>query len=432
MNEENRITLILIDTCAFRDANSDFPGIVKSLLPSFFSTAAEKGITLLTHPVLENEIHKHIEDSGIFKDYQSLLTQLRKCTSTLKHYKLDDVLLSSKISELDIQTKLFEAYQQYYQDAIRLDFGDPASVFELYFNSKAPFALSGKKKAEFPDAFVFDATRKYLEKHPNDILLVISKDSDWTTAFNQIENVIICDSISNALTKISNIDSILSQEMLSQIFRGAYKEIISNAQQNVECECFELDDYENLNELEIESVKIDCVTDSNLNHTGIYLYSKGKIMIHLTFDYKTDEKCTTPGQYLKYHRTFQGLSTRELAEKVGIVPATLVLYENDRHPIKYSTAVALANVLGIDRNRLLDEYTAFVDYPYFSLLKKVRQDLSLTQIQMAELIGIGQTSYSGWEREIRVPRRKEYDKILAALKKLRVNLDTYLCQPASI
>ena len=162
--------------------------------------------------------------------------------------------------------------------------------------------------------------------------------------------------------------------------------------------------------------------------------SKGKIMIHLTFDYKTDEKCTTPGQYLKYHRTFQGLSTRELAEKVGIVPATLVLYENDRHPIKYSTAVALANVLGIDRNRLLDEYTAFVDYPYFSLLKKVRQDLSLTQIQMAELIGIGQTSYSGWEREIRVPRRKEYDKdkILAALKKLRVNVDTYLCQSASI
>ena len=117
------------------------------------------------------------------------------------------------------------------------------------------------------------------------------------------------------------------------------------------------------------------LTDSNLNHTGIYLYSKGKIMIHLTFDYKTDEKCTTPGQYLKYHRTFQGLSTRELAEKVGIVPATLVLYENDRHPIKHSTAVALANALGIDRNRLLDKYTAFVDYPYSSLLKKVRQEL---------------------------------------------------------
>ena len=176
----------------------------------------------------------------------------------------------------------------------------------------------------------------------------------------------------------------------------------------------------------------DSITDSNLNHTGIYLYSKGKIMIHLTFDYKTDEKCTTPGQYLKYHRTFQGLTTRELAEKVGIVPATLVLYENDRHPIKHDIAVALANTLGIDRNRLLDEYTTFVDYPYSSLLKKVRHELSLTQMQMAEVIGIGQTTYSGWEREARVPRRKEHDKILAALKKLKVNVDTYLCQSTSI
>lgn len=69
-------------------------------------------------------------------------------------------------------------------------------------------------------------------------------------------------------------------------------------------------------------------------------------MIHLTFDYKNDKSCTTPGQYLKYHRTCLGLTTRQLAEKVGIVPATLVLYENDRHPIKHSTPVALANQKG--------------------------------------------------------------------------------------
>ena len=169
-------------------------------------------------------------------------------------------------------------------------------------------------------------------------------------------------------------------------------------------------------------------TDSNLNHTGIYLYSKGKIMIHLTFDYKSDKDCTTPGQYLKYHRTFQGLTTKELAEKVGIVPATLVMYENDQHPIKHRTAVALANALGIDRSRLLDEYAAFVDYPYSSLLKKVRQELSFTQMQMADVIGIGQTTYSSWEREVRVPRRKEHEKILTAMKKLKVDVGTYLCQ----
>ena len=172
-------------------------------------------------------------------------------------------------------------------------------------------------------------------------------------------------------------------------------------------------------------------TDSNLNHTGIYLYSKGKIMIHLTFDYKTDESCTTPGQYLKYHRTFQGISTRELAEKVGIVPATLVLYENDRHPIKYNTAVALANVLKIDLRKLLDDYTIFVDYPYSSLLERIRQELSLTQMQMAEVIGVSQTAYSGWERQARIPRRKEHNKILAALNELKVDVNTYFAESVS-
>lgn len=155
-------------------------------------------------------------------------------------------------------------------------------------------------------------------------------------------------------------------------------------------------------------------------------------MIHLTFDYKNDKGCTTPGQYLKYHRTFQGLTTRQLAEKVGIVPATLVLYENDRKPIKHDTAVALANELGIDRNRLLDEYTALVDYPCSSFLKKVRKNLSLTQAQISKMIGIGQTTYSGWEREVRTPRRQEYGKIRAALKKLEVDVNTYFEQQTSI
>lgn len=154
-------------------------------------------------------------------------------------------------------------------------------------------------------------------------------------------------------------------------------------------------------------------------------------MIHLTFDYKNDKSCTTPGQYLKYHRTFQGLTTRQLAEKVGIVPATLVLYENDRHPIKHSTAVALAHELGIDRSRLLDDYTAFVDYPCSALLKKIRNDLSLTQAQISEMIGIGQTTYSGWEREVRIPRRQEYEKICAALEKLEVDMRTYFEQRTS-
>ena len=85
----------------------------------------------------------------------------------------------------------------------------------------------------------------------------------------------------------------------------------------------------------------------------------------------------------------------------------------------------------------LERFSCKSDLPVDRIKSAVLQVLSVVLFSgiaegMAELIGIGQTSYSGWEREIRVPRRKEYDKILAALEKLRVNVDTYLCQSASI
>lgn len=148
-------------------------------------------------------------------------------------------------------------------------------------------------------------------------------------------------------------------------------------------------------------------------------------MIHLTFDYKSDEECTTPGQYLWYYRTFKGISTKELANSVGIVPAPLTLYENDKRLIKYETAVALAEVLGIDRNKLLDRYNSFINYPYLTLLKKVRQDLSLSQIQIAEEIGISQPAYCSWERGSRIPRRKEYEKNFSVVEKHNVDVGAY-------
>ena len=149
-------------------------------------------------------------------------------------------------------------------------------------------------------------------------------------------------------------------------------------------------------------------------------------MIHLSLNYRTNTACRTPGEYLRYHRTLQGLTTRELADQVNVVPATIVLYENGTHPIKYANAVALAAALGIDRKLLLDEYTTFVDYPCQELLRKVRGELYLTQEQIAQEIGIAQTAYSGWERGARTPRRKEYGSIVAAFKKRKIDICQYI------
>lgn len=161
--------------------------------------------------------------------------------------------------------------------------------------------------------------------------------------------------------------------------------------------------------------------DTILNHTDVYHFAKGKLILHLRYDFENSDNCDTVGKILRYYRLHSGYSTRELAERVSVVPATITLYENDKHPIKYKTAVLLAEVLGIDRKLLFDEYTSFVDYPCDMLLREVRERLSLNQWQMAQEIGVAQSAYSAWERAARTPRRQEYKKIAPLIKKANIH-----------
>lgn len=145
-------------------------------------------------------------------------------------------------------------------------------------------------------------------------------------------------------------------------------------------------------------------------------------MLHLQYDFENSDNCNTAGSTLRYYRIHKGYTTRELANLVGVVPATITLYENDKNPIKYKTAVLLADILEIDRQLLLDDYTTFVDYPCNELLQEVRSKLSLNQSQMAQRIGIAPNAYSAWERATRTPRRKEYKKILPLIKQANIKI----------
>lgn len=254
--DADRITTIIVDTCVYRDENSDFLGINKQLLPSFFTTAKDKGITLLKHPVLDKEVYKHIENSSLCKNYNHLVEDIEKCNSTLKYLELDQEEALKKITSVNMKDKLYNAYQKHYEDAIFLDYGNPEKVFELYFKGEAPFG-TGKKKHEFPDAFVIDAIKSYINQHPNDILLVVSRDADWINAFKGNDSVIICDKLEDAQVKISNIDSILSSETVDEIFKSVYMDILTEAHFHIESECFELEDYEGFETLEIDTLIVE-------------------------------------------------------------------------------------------------------------------------------------------------------------------------------
>ena len=152
----------------------------------------------------------------------------------------------------------------------------------------------------------------------------------------------------------------------------------------------------------------------------MYAYKHGKILIHLNFCFEGFPIKQTPAAMLKYYRQRKCLTSRQLAESVGVVPATVLMYERGQFPIPYQTAVAMAEVLEIDRNLLFDEFAQFMDYPYNDRLREVRIANKLNQATFAEKAGISLSIYSKWEGGSRQPSRKMYEQLVTTYPEINI------------
>ena len=157
-----------------------------------------------------------------------------------------------------------------------------------------------------------------------------------------------------------------------------------------------------------------------LNHTDLYEYKHGKMLMHFQFCFEGVPAKQTPAVMLRYYRQRKGLTTRQLAENVGIVPATVLMYERGRFPIPYQTAVAMAKVLEIDGNLLFDDFAQFLDYPYSDRLREVRKAHRLNQATFAEKAGISLSIYSKWEGGSRQPSRKMYEQLVTTYPQINI------------
>lgn len=163
-----------------------------------------------------------------------------------------------------------------------------------------------------------------------------------------------------------------------------------------------------------------CKYNGILNHTDFYEYKHGKILMHLMFCFEGLPDKSSPAVRLKYYRLRKGLTTRQLAERIGTVPATVLLYERGKSSIPYPTAVAVAGILEIDRNLLFDDFARFMDYPYSDRLCEVRKVYGLNQMDFAKKAGISWSIYSKWEGGSRQPSRKMYQQLLTAYPEIKI------------
>ena len=96
------------------------------------------------------------------------------------------------------------------------------------------------------------------------------------------------------------------------------------------------------------------------------------------------------------------------------------MYEREQFSIPYPTAVAMAEVLEIDKNLLFDGFARFMDYPYSDRLREVRKAHRLNQATFAEKAGISLSIYSKWESGSRQPSRKMYQQLVTTYPQINI------------
>lgn len=251
----NIIDAVIIDTSVLEKYQFDFLGWTSRTLTSFYNLLWEKDIDLLNHFVLDNEIKKHIPKSSIIERTEKLELTLKRNKDFLRLIDISAEDSIEKLKKLDLKQALLAEYSNLYSKSKMLPFTEPEDVFKAYFNDEPPFNTANDKKSEFPDAFIINAVKKYVEDNQSINVLVISDDSDWHTAFKTAERISICNSIDDAILTIQNADKIMP------IIEEKTEEILSAISFWADCEAYDISEYETTDDVYVKDVKAKSIYD---------------------------------------------------------------------------------------------------------------------------------------------------------------------------
>lgn len=257
------IDAVIIDTSAYMNEQSDFIGLNSAILPSLFQLLEKRNITLLAHEILNKEIIKNIHESELINKLSYLKETIKKYKTVLPLIDLSVENITKKIDSLSLEKQLIDAYQGFYKRATLLPYPSSEKIFSQYFAATPPFAESGNKKSEFPDAFVIESLKQYQEANTTSKILVISCDPDWQKSFKGIPNISLVQTISDGIKIIQKSEALKSQkceEIFELIKDSLGKEIVAQT----EYECFELNNFNYFDEegdFEVVSVEVTDVSD---------------------------------------------------------------------------------------------------------------------------------------------------------------------------
>jgi hypothetical protein len=200
MTEENKkYDAILVDTSIF-DANG--LRLEKGLLGKL-SQFKKSPIDLIFPDVIKKEIQSHLHDkikisrNALEKAFNDAGDHLFFEGSALNDAK--SILIDSKEVDSLAESRIDKFIEE--TNAFSIECGSFVSVTTLlnqYFSNMPPFAETGKKKNEFPDAIILLAVEYWAEQN-NKSILAIAKDNDWKNYCNGSKRIDYIDDLSEGL-----------------------------------------------------------------------------------------------------------------------------------------------------------------------------------------------------------------------------------------
>lgn len=228
----NLIDSIIIDTCIYQALNFDFRGQNNKILPSLKTILMDHGIQSISSPIIKSEVLKHVTEKAHDKTLavNKLLSKHRDIIPLIGIKNVD--LLHKRIQKLNLMSEYQHEVEDYFSDFRLLPIPKAEEIFEKYFKSIPPFAKSGDKKSEFPDAFIIQSVLNYANKYVKEVL-VVSSDNDWRDAFQNTFGITFVDSLNEAInyihevytnSKIAELYSSLSLEETAALLSKKLKE----------------------------------------------------------------------------------------------------------------------------------------------------------------------------------------------------------------
>jgi hypothetical protein len=193
---------VFVDSSIFIGKNYSYDN------PSFVAlkeTVVKEHANLLTTDVTLEEIKSHIyEDVG--KASQAL-KKVRASVKILRNIPAyNEIAIFEDLDQGSLCKQLFEQLAQFLNESkattVPVAEADTKFVFDCYFKKTPPFG-SGKKKSEFPDAFVLSTLSEWAESMQEDVV-VVSQDSDMLSIESQFPRLSVVSSLEEFLSKVTS------------------------------------------------------------------------------------------------------------------------------------------------------------------------------------------------------------------------------------